>query len=62
MPTFFVSNIKSRRLGKLIYTTLYYEGCSINSFLISIGSLFMGGFTSFSVIINSNLSLIGRKH
>ena len=22
----------------------------------------MGGFTSFSVIINSNLSLIGRKH
>ena len=27
-----------------------------------IGSLFMGGFTSFSVIINSNLSLIGRKH
>ena len=22
----------------------------------------MGGFTSFSIIINSNLSLIGRKH
>ena len=39
-----------------------YEGWSINSFLVFIRSLFMGGFKSFSVIINSNLSLIGRKH
>ena len=38
-----------------------YEGWSINSFLFFTGSLFMGGFASFSVSINSNLSLIGRK-
>ena len=31
-----------------------YEGWSINSFFFSIGSLFMGGFTSFSVIIKDN--------
>ena len=41
---------------------LIYKGWSINLFLFSIGSLSMGGFTSFSVIINSNLSLSGRKH
>ena len=49
----------------ILYTFLMilymYEGWSINLFLFSIVSLFMGGFTSFSVIINSNLSLIGKK-
>ena len=39
-----------------------YEGWSIKLFRLTIGSLFVGGFTSFSVIINSNLSLIRRKH
>ena len=31
-------------------------------FFFSIGSLFTGGFTTFSVITNNNLSLIERKH
>ena len=37
------------------------RGRLINLVLFSKGSLFMGGFTSFSISINSNLSLIGRK-
>ena len=56
---------KSKLLAKLMrgYFFMNLRGV-IDKFVsfFSIGSLFTGGFTSFSVIINNNLSLIGRKH